>query len=1043
MAYSQDKFANAATHGRAVWVTTKSNVNAGDTIVGADTSAHPSELRVIQHLVVHMSGNIFADGARYMGDYRASGMPKAQVIEKIVQLFLITVMRMEDAHTATFAPSKRRKHNSGKAKKQDPPAERDPRQEAKKASYRPGTIRVYLEEVSSTSGEHVALRLHIIILGTDDENDDDFSKALYQVIMENNALHRKRLDMEPKKRRPFNKYEAWKTVNGMEKWGELVDVYTNGRRCSDNYDALMDRKVTITTLENPGCPLTNFNMHNAIRQVRNNTSVPPEQRNIDEYHPDGSILDGAGLVRIGRRDGNLGALRVLGSDMHPEIWGIKYRPSHQRAQSTALAIDDVRKMLGKTLHDCRDDHDDQAEGVDPMIIAKSKIESLSAQNPSFSLWATGSLARCKQHISSIHRRPGYIRTSEQVLSEITDFCSRLWNEQVESTISKCGRVIFAYSQTREYKPIIYDIEHTLPGRSHFGRMVQSWLSRATYHLLIGHTQMIIFALMNGRFNAYDTHFGLHWNALLTGASSTGKSFAFDQIVKCSIEGTVTKYSRRTTNADQVQQLAPGYNNDVIEIYEEMPKSILEEQKFSDKHDMQKAQMTEQRNITVQCWVDADGQRRQVTSVNECIGVRIGATNNPLTAVPEAMRSRFEVFETQTKTASALTTRKRDIAHMKHAQRKKNATDDIVTQRFLYQNHEEQLRVYLYYKLAYCGVLEMPSMATIQTIHLRLVEGVKTILPRCRVHSRDEQRALMHAKTLLIRYAIHRAFNCPGGPCFNKPTFQVHDMIHAEKYAVSGECATEIAVLSFVMVSHNFLNYNLASVLSGILDIHNKHNQFDEIKPNDGAMLTIDEIPKNFNYIRIPLGLPQLSHQVSVLMDTERGRLSKEIVRVIIKDIGDTKVKSKQFIGPDGAIDHASPITQSVAARFEKNSVFIHQQIFIENRDGAMNEIIQYAMHEYSKPSTITLGSVHQDDTELFNTIHWHRVPNRIIKHTNLLHVGQQRAKLLGFTQEDLDMDGCHASAPAVSVIDRAYDDMAKNDPRTLPHIIWDEVTNAD
>ena len=73
--------------------------------------------------------------------------------------------------------------------------------------------------------------------------------------------------------------------------------------------------------------------------------------------------------------------------------------------------------------------------------------------------------------------------------------------------------------------------------------------------------------------------------------------------------------------------------------------------------------------------------------------------------------------------------------MQYAQMKKDANDRIVTERFMYENHEEQLRVYLYYKLAHCGILEMPSLSTVREIHLRLVEGVKHKLMRCSVHAR--------------------------------------------------------------------------------------------------------------------------------------------------------------------------------------------------------------------------------------------------------------------------------------------------------------------
>jgi len=1019
----QDGLHAANSHAKSVWVYGKSNTTDGDVILGDE------EIPVKQHVVLHWSGKMYPAGARYMGDFRTTGMPAALMMDTLIQLFLVTVMRMLDQHAKLFSKRPAKRRRVGK-QTEDAPDPADEERTLAKRAYQPGSVRMYVEEVMSTSGEHVATRLHIVVLG-DEDSSDNFCKSLYEVIMENEELYKKRLAMSAKKRRPYGEHEKWRTVTGLEKFGELSDVYTNTQRCGDNYDALMNRRVTITDRDNPGCPLNSFSMENAIKKVKDNVNVPAELRNIEEYHPNGGIEDEGTIVRIGMF--GEGALRVLGSEMHPEIFAQKYRLSYQRAQSTALALEDVAKILGHTLRDAHDNSCTEL-GVNPMILTKNNIANLCEMSDTLSMRFTGSLAMLRGHIQSMRTRPDYRRSEEQVRKEIREFVCRAWNPDVDSNISAVGRRIFTYSQLRTYQPIIYDLDDDyLPGRSGFGRMVQSWISRATYHFMIADAQMPIFTLINGRFNAYDCNLGLHWNALLMGESSTGKSYAFDLVQKCSIDGTVTKFTRRTANADQVQQRTQGENNDIIEIYEEMPKSLLQEDKFNgDEADQFKEQLTNGRMVIKSCWIDEDGVRQQKVSTNECIGVRMGATNNPITAVGEALRSRFQLIYFP-KTSS----KKKSISHMQYAQMKKDANDRIVTDRFMYENHEEQLRVYLYYKLAHCGILEMPSLSTVREIHLRLVEGVKHKLMRSTVHARDEQRMLMHAKTLTIRYACHRVFNCPGGPCYGKPDFEIEDMMHVERHALDGECATEIAVMSFVMVSDNFLNNKLSIVLKGVANVHRQekspYKEQNENSAPSRSMVQLDGSDINYNYIKIPMSLPALCHQVSVLMDTEKGKLSKEIVRSILEDVQNTKVRCRNYVGPDGAIDDASPITQSVAARFLSRVCYIHQHVFEENREGVINDIIEYAMHDYSDTKTLTIGAVDESNTEMFKTIEWHRVPGRIIKHQNYLHVPTSTAKVLGFTEEDLERATNATSGPTI-VVDRTFDELAARDPRIVVNI---------
>ena len=319
--------------------------------------------------------------------------------------------------------------------------------------------------------------------------------------------------------------------------------------------------------------------------------------------------------------------------MYPEIFSQKYRLSYQRAQSTALALDDVAKILGRSINKARDIGDGSGGNLNPLILTKNNIANLCEMSDTLSMRFTGSLAMLKGHPE--HARSARVPTHEGAGSARNQRVRvSAWNPDVDSNISAVGRRIFTYSQLRKYEPIVYDLHSSyLPGRSEFGRMVQSWMSRATYHFMIADAQMPIFTLINGRFNAYDSNLGLHWNALLMGESSTGKSYAFDLVQKCSIDGTVTKFTRRTANADQVQERTHGENNDVIEIYEEMPKSLLQEDKFNgDEADQFKEQLTNGRMVIKSCWIDEDacGSRKSPrTSASACAWAPRTTRSRPL------------------------------------------------------------------------------------------------------------------------------------------------------------------------------------------------------------------------------------------------------------------------------------------------------------------------------------------------------------------------------------------------------------------------------
>ena len=171
------------------------------------------------------------------------------------------------------------------------------------------------------------------------------------------------------------------------------------------------------------------------------------------------------------------------------------------------------------------------------------------------------------------------------------------------------------------------------------------------------------------------------------------------------------------------------------------------------------------------------------------------------------------------------------------------------------------------------------------------------------------------------------------------------------------------------------------------------------------------------------------------MRDETGCLSKQIIRAIIDDVQSTKVVSKCYIGPNGEIDEASPMVARMAAKIGNKSKTseIHQHLFTECRENALENIIKFAMHDYSPTMELTMGSVKPSDPETFETILWQRSPGVVIEHENYLHVDARKAKILGFTDDDF-RQATNASASATIVVDRPFDQLAAMDERAIPPI---------
>jgi hypothetical protein len=325
-----------------------------------------------------------------------------------------------------------------------------------------------------------------------------------------------------------------------------------------------------------------------------------------------------------------------------------------------------------------------------------------------------------------------------------------------------------------------------------------------------HKQLLLFTeAMN---NAYQVAFKLNFNAILAGPAAISKSFVFELMEKFSIPGTIQTLSMASPKADMVN----GNNSDAIIIMHEYSLQKLA-QSDGQEETLMKERQTSGRARSKVLYVDENGERHARTTYNECISTYFVATNDKLSLLTDALRSRNHVIVMEKASREG-----RSIPDLRDAAGRIRDADKEVLRLFVLERQRSQLMHFIVEKLIYCCILEdvtlsaTPRMLADVNKYLSTCPGVRPLSDRC------GERICMLARRFAISAAITRVFHMKDSPHFEK-RLEISQFRDLDPYLRDTE---EIAIFSIGLLKdseHSVISIKVNRALRTLFEDGNRHS----------------------------------------------------------------------------------------------------------------------------------------------------------------------------------------------------------------------------
>ena len=260
---------------------------------------------------------------------------------------------------------------------------------------------------------------------------------------------------------------------------------------------------------------------------------------------------------------------------------------------------------------------------------------------------TGALLRSKlRELVSSHEQPrdelrkAYLSNQRRVMRMYEDLCTGN-----TSNISKQGCEINRWFQARANDDRSWlGAENPLidGNMSIFGNLIARRMLRLEASMFVTNAHLIIMTLSFGSLDAYRHEFDLHFNALLTGDNSTGKSFIERMLQRLRMDDTVTKVDDESGRANYVDT----DHNDQINYCEEIkPDQFRDGRHGGDdtKESQLKEYLTTMYRTYKVFYKEPNGRRSQRIVYSQQIATLIGATNLYPEQLSDPILSRFTCF----------------------------------------------------------------------------------------------------------------------------------------------------------------------------------------------------------------------------------------------------------------------------------------------------------------------------------------------------------------------------------------------------------------
>ena len=749
-------------------------------------------------------------------------------------------------------------------------------------------------------------------------------------------------------------WESYKHITDMSIWAtQISDGYRNNTDCADKESEVFYPLRDLGHEKNPACPYRVFSIDQAMHLFSRERGVNASQCDVQNYHQTTGVNE-QGVWTFPVSNATFLMRRAY---MHPKLMvSVPFPQMADSAFQHTLSSVASKQAFNPGIINVfamRDFLvDDQGKCVSDIHLlaeyAKQRLKRIAGMPK----WPKG------DRLEALHR----------FKSETMDAFGKTWN--VDSNISEMSKNMIRWFNRRNEileehgdVPTVTSKDRTLYDAklSTFANfMIQKMQAfEDLLQVSTAHRQLLI--LYIARLDAYRRAFGLHSNALLTGAGASSKSFVLEVIEKLSIPDTTINITHQTSKADTIED----DQNDMINIYHEMPPSILGiDPKYSgsDTGDpLMKEKLTSQRMKTKAFhFDDVTGKRGNRIMSSEQIGVLMGATNDPPSRIPEAMLTRFMVL-----TFSKYKRTGREVNDLMGTTMPD--TVKVLVEEFVDQCRVEQYLVCLVEKMIWTNVMRDVNMNVAFSVFRKALRYLDTHgVPRAS-QPRNFERLKITARALTIMAAINTTFNHTTSND-TKP-WDMTRMRDVERWLV---CTEEIAYFTLTLLQDMFINPVLPHIVRALADHFCHYTK--KFETAEACIYAGDPQAPDFNYVRIAkdITLPKLAAKIAPLMKT-----AKVSANNILFELNDLQEMSLVLPARNGTsvLDNTHTIT---LVKSEKDTAgttcvyisteFLDRVLYSGTSPNVMTDAIESTFHFHSNKRTVITGETFIHDG---GTLHPH------------------------------------------------------------------------
>ena len=769
-------------------------------------------------------------------------------------------------------------------------------------------MQAWLEWVpSATKPENaVAYRIHAVSL----HPKVNFGAALQNMLYETAAMHKDSITRKQNSRKSdpidgLQNYQKWMRVQGLEMYVRTIcDRYSKSQNFTDTLDSILNPRTTLMVGGNEANPENVFSLDRALEVTpetadsaflqRSNYTMETSDMPISQFFfPDDKHV-----------------LRLTPAQLHPKVFCEKYVPDFQLWIELQQQISPKK---GGYDPDCQNEYDVRT----PQDIERARLHGLSERS-AFSELVSQAKKTYAGTCGPLEKTPAF----PKAYADYQKWATRAMDTQCldpDACISEVGSKILLWRQkNKQYEAIQHVI--TDPTLSAFANRVVALMEGYEQYYLISTAHRMMYLVQHARYDAFRRDFGLHFNCFQAGDGATSKSFLFKLMEWMSIPGSIEVLSYQTGKSDAVD----GNKNDVCTVCHEAPPGMFRTAGNPNADSSQEAMFKEKltrQEVSCKTWCldEATGKRSSRITKSECVGVWMGATNDPPSEVEEALKTRFfwGNFEQQQRPG-------RDIDDCMNGERQMSSTDLEHRHRMFREGMEEQYRVFIVEKNIWCKVIKNVDTTACNILGPRFKAKMSknSII---RPGPRDWERVKIFARNQAIVTAIEIVFNLPGGEHYGEP-FEEKLVPSLEPYLRVTE---EMVIFTLSLLADQFRSPIEHKILNTIWAM--EKNNPTTCTPNQ---------ENGCNYLKLPR-LRQLAKKINARIPLEKGRTSTHNIEDFLYKMTKHTVWSKKFRpkapGTDTTEDNYPIANESGSDRQHTSCIANNDGVFIH-----MHHIVTHA-----------------------------------------------------------------------------------------------------